>query len=494
MENYKQYLFDEKIQEPPQPRNTYSFQVQENQEEQQKIVESNFDDEYKKDFLQNQINNIREKLIMMGFPSLGDLYSNSNSEIDLTVKVLVEVIKQRREDMDFKNTYLEKINKIEAEKLQLSLNFEKISTSKKILEQENTTLLAKIKSTEKVQKEQINKLMLEREDLQKQLSKLQSRSSQFEHELKQRDLDIQKLKEHLKKQQNSKSYKNCLEVTQPIEQEGPSVFASNGEYEFSQLVMKKWEEVNNKLLKENEQLRENLVKIHNELGEILQIRRNVYIKRKKIDFGNESIPQELENPQQNMHQFKSDLYKAPLETNGKQAIQMLQENLQTFKEVMKKFDQQYELQLNEDEIEIEADGGKIKACKNLTELFKNYNYIFEAQDKMISQIINKSQNLKKIDELNFNLNRFNKVLDDKQIEEVKKYLQDQKKNLDESKNEIDLIKKQFQQQLKKREEEKQIIQMKRKMLEETNDKFKENIRMLENASRQALQQLNQENY
>lgn len=29
--------------------------------------------------------------------------------------------------------------------------------------------------------------------------------------------------------------------------------------------------------------------------------------------------------------------------------------------------------------------------------------------------------------------------------------------------------------------------MKRQMLEETNDKFKENIRILENASRQALQ-------
>ncbi|CAK89520.1 unnamed protein product (macronuclear) [Paramecium tetraurelia] len=489
MDNYKKYLFDEKFQEPL-PRNTYSFQAQESQEDQPN--ESNFDDEYKKDFLQNQIKNIREKLIMMGFPSLGDLYSNSNSEVDLTVKVLIAVIKQRREDMDFKNTYHEKINKIEAEKQQLSQNFERASTTKKILEQENSTLQAKIKSTEKVQKEQLNKLMQEREDLQKQLSKLQSRSTQFEHEMKQRDLEIQKLKDHIKKQSASKTFKNSLEMTQNLEQGGPSIFAANGEYEFSQLVMKKWEEINNKLLRENEQLRENLVKIHNELGEILQIRRDVYIKRRKIDFGDENIPPELDNPQQNMHQFKSDLYKSPLETNGKQAIQMLQENLQTFKELMKKFDQQYELQLNEDEIEIEAEGGKVKACKNLTELFKNYNYIFEAQDKMISQIINKSQNLKKIDELNFNLNRFNRVLDDKQIDDVKKYLQDQKKYLDESKNEMDLIKKQFQHQLKKREEEKQIIQMKRLMLEETNEKFKENIRMLENASRQALQQLNQD--
>ncbi|CAD8171925.1 unnamed protein product [Paramecium octaurelia] len=489
MDNYKKYLFDEKFQEP-QPRNTYSFQAQESQEEQQ--IESNFDDEYKRDFLQNQIKNVKEKLIMMGFPPLGDLYSNNNAEVDLTVKLLVSFIKQRREDMDFKNSYHEKMSKIEAEKQQLSQNLERVSNSRKILEQENTNLQAKIKSAEKVQKEQVNKLMAEKEDYQKQLSKLQSRSTQFEHELKQRDLEIQKIKEHIKKQQSSKTYKNSLEITQPIEQGGPSLFAANGEYEFSQVVMKKWEEVNNKLLRENEQLRENLIKIHNELGEILQIRREVYIKRRKIDFGDENIPQELDNPLQNMHQFKTDLYKAPLETNGKQAVQMLTENLQTFKELMKKFDQQYELQMNEEDIEIEGEGGKIKACKNLTELFKNYNYIFDAQDKMISQIINKSQNLKKIDELNFNLNRFNRVLDDKQIDDVKKYLQDQKKYLDESKNEMDMIKKQFQQQLKKREEEKQIISMKKQMLEETNEKFKENIRLLENASRQALQQLNQE--
>lgn len=51
---------------------------------------------------------------------------------------------------------------------------------------------------------------------------------------------------------------------------------------------------------------------------------------------------------------------------------------------MKKFDTQYELQLNEEEIEIEGEGSKIKACKNLTELFKNYNFIFDAQDKMIN--------------------------------------------------------------------------------------------------------------
>lgn len=51
-----------------------------------------------------------------------------------------------------------------------------------------------------------------------------------------------------------------------------------------------------------------------------------------------------------------------------------------------------------------------------------------------------------MDELNYNINRFNRVLDDKQyklslftfprIDEIRKYLQEQKKYLDESKSEM----------------------------------------------------------
>lgn len=63
---------------------------------------------------------------------------------------------------------------------------------------------------------------------------------------------------------------------------------------------------------------------------------------------------------------------------------------------------------------------------------------------MINQIIGKSQGLKKLDELNYNINRFNRVLDDKQylfnfmfrIEDVRRYLQEQKVYLDDSKNEM----------------------------------------------------------
>ena len=48
-------------------------------------------------------------------------------------------------------------------------------------------------------------------------------------------------------------------------------------------------------------------------------------------------------------------------------------------------------------------------------------------------------------------------IEDKQMDDIKKYLSEQQKYIDDSKVEMDQIKKQFQNQLKKREEEKNII-------------------------------------
>ena len=40
--------------------------------------------------------------------------------------------------------------------------------------------------------------------------------------------------------------------------------------------MKKWEEINKKLLAENEILKDNLARIHNELIDILNVRKEIY--------------------------------------------------------------------------------------------------------------------------------------------------------------------------------------------------------------------------
>jgi hypothetical protein len=43
--------------------------------------ESQFDEEYKKEFLRTQVRSLKEKLIMMGYPALGDLFNSSIVEV-----------------------------------------------------------------------------------------------------------------------------------------------------------------------------------------------------------------------------------------------------------------------------------------------------------------------------------------------------------------------------------------------------------------------------
>ena len=51
--------------------------------------------------------------------------------------------------------------------------------------------------------------------------------------------------------------------------------------------MRRWEEINKKLQIENETLKDNLMRINQELNDILAIRKEIFIKRRKIDYGDD---------------------------------------------------------------------------------------------------------------------------------------------------------------------------------------------------------------
>jgi hypothetical protein len=42
-------------------------------------------------------------------------------------------------------------------------------------------------------------------------------------------------------------FKNAFEISSQLEQSGPNLFSANGEFEFSQMAMKRWEEINKRL-------------------------------------------------------------------------------------------------------------------------------------------------------------------------------------------------------------------------------------------------------
>ena len=64
---------------------------------------------------------------------------------------------------------------------------------------------------------------------------------------------------------------------------GPYIFAANGEHEFSVMVQKTYDEINSKLRLENDYLKESLANLNQELNEIMNIRKEIYIRRKKLE-------------------------------------------------------------------------------------------------------------------------------------------------------------------------------------------------------------------
>jgi hypothetical protein len=119
------------------------------------------------------------------------------------------------------------------------------------------------------------------------------------------------------------------------------------------------------LVAENEVLREALATIQKELNDIVVQRREMYIKRKKIEMGDE-YRDEGEVTENNILQVKKDIFNMPVEPLGQQALDCLKENVRRFREFMKRMD--VLAKEFEDDVENESDIDKIKCVKNMRAL------------------------------------------------------------------------------------------------------------------------------
>jgi hypothetical protein len=69
---------------------------------------------------------------------------------------------------------------------------------------------------------------MEKEDLTKQIVKLQNKEVQFQHELKNKDNNYKKLQDQLKRYaEKNVTYKNGIELTNVLESKGPTLFSGN---------------------------------------------------------------------------------------------------------------------------------------------------------------------------------------------------------------------------------------------------------------------------
>lgn len=132
-----------------------------------------------------------------GFASLGELKGNT-LELNKTVKVVYELIQQRQRDIEFRNEIIEKIAKLESDKNIFSQNIIRLKNELENQKKINGQLENFIKITEKKAKQDRDKAISEKEEIQKQIFKLTSKESQLIHEIRKKENETTKLKEQVK--------------------------------------------------------------------------------------------------------------------------------------------------------------------------------------------------------------------------------------------------------------------------------------------------------
>eukprot|EP01017_Pseudomicrothorax_dubius_P038985 TRINITY_DN5925_c0_g3_i2.p1 TRINITY_DN5925_c0_g3~~TRINITY_DN5925_c0_g3_i2.p1 ORF type:complete len:488 (+),score=172.57 TRINITY_DN5925_c0_g3_i2:100-1563(+) len=425
--------------------------------------------------LRNEIRALKNALPAHGFPAIGDLFSTDLSEVEATIACVVAMLHQRQKDIEFRNEVYERIQKLENDRTSLNATLEKLTAQKRTLENESNNLGNKLRLTEKTAREEREKLLTEKEELRKQLAAIQGREGQFICELRKRDNQYKALQDQLKKiPDKGITYKNSIELSNVIEAKGPVLFSGNSDNEFTYMITKGYEEVHNKLLSENEVLRESLAAVQRELNEIVAARREMYLRRRRIEHGDEMVSEEMDSLEGQVLPLRRELFNMPVETVGKEALECLQENIRRFREFMRRMDvlsKEFEDEMagpGDEELE------KIKCVRSLRLLLKNYKYVVESQDVLLNKSIVKANGYRPVEDFSHKFSKL-RLMNDDELERTRQFLAEQKNFLEEKNREIEMTKKMMNVTAKKLEDERSLIMQRRTEIEEETEKFKRGL-------------------
>jgi len=131
-----------------------------------------------------------------------------------------------------------------------------------------------------------DKLVQEREELKGQVQKVLNKETQFKHELRNKELMIQKLQDQLNKKLLEKQGKPVM--SGQLESVGPAVASQDikfskvsggGDGDFHLMIAKSQEDIYKKLCVENMELKECLKQLQKEIFDIVDFKTEIFVKR-----------------------------------------------------------------------------------------------------------------------------------------------------------------------------------------------------------------------
>ena len=315
------------------------------------------------------------------------------------------------------------------------------------LQNKNKQLNNQLKQCKDERKAESSQLWSDLEILRKDNLKLKHQVSQYQHEMKKIEQQNEKLKDKIKKKifDKDSNIKNTIEMTKPIYINGPWIYVNkSGENEFTYLVTKANQEVQNSLRTENEDLKDCIKMLQDELLEIVKVKTENYSKRYNTEF-----KQNLEEAfsQHEIHPINKDFINMPFEESGKMIIVQFQENIRNLRDFLARIDQDMANtfsqgpHVDEEDEEYDPNGEfkNIRSISQLKHLLKNYKGLTEAQEAVIEGDVILKSKIPPPDEIITPNSRF-RIISDREIEKMRERLEKQKQLLEREQNEIEIKK------------------------------------------------------
>ena len=193
----------------------------------------------------------------------------------------------------------------------------------------------KFKVAEKKAREERDRVTAERDELIKEKVKIQNKETQYKHELRSKEVQISKLQETLKTRMFGEKKAGGQPFSANAEFLGSAManpdfkFSKiSGDSDFHLMISNDQEQRFKSMSEENSDLRECLKMLQREIMEIVQVKKDVFAKRFKAEYGaSKEVPQETEDAiAHQIETIREELFNVSFEENGRELIQKFKMN------------------------------------------------------------------------------------------------------------------------------------------------------------------------
>lgn len=300
------------------------------------------------------------------------------------------MMKQRVADIDFRQEIRAKLTKQDQTIKEHQDALSKQRQKSQALESQVKDLQNQLRTAETKAKGERDRLNLEKEEFARQIQRLVSKENQFKHELRSKDVQIQKLSEAIR-QKSFENKKQLCESLAPVQQNAQFKFSRiSGESDFHLMVSQDQEKLFAQMSYENSQLKDALRLLQKELLDIVQLKQDVYRERRRL----EGLDTENEL-QHEIQAIRDELFSTAFDESGQELITKFKQNLSRLREFMGTANK-----------EDASEFSDIPSVHQLKLLLKNYDALVEGQNQLLTQSMQKMQKVPQPCEIAATFSRF----------------------------------------------------------------------------------------